>query len=176
MRGSDRQLSRIPYHIAVRLDNLDFSSFDAFRVKVWRLIAADPFVCDIYSDSQRRERAIKEGIAPLAPETQQVIKSSTGSYFFPGAVKHRVMGSTPELNSVVLESEMTADSLGSYQLHHHKPIHSDGGVYEISNIIIVTPLLHRQLLIPEYHYGSGEEMPEWKQQYIQRQIDAHKNK
>lgn len=176
LRGSDRQLSRIPYHIAVQLDNQDFSSFDAFRVKVWKLIAADPFVGNIYSDNQRRERAMKDGIAPLASETQQVLKSSSDSTSFPGTIKHQVMGSKPEFNSVILESQFAEASLGAYQLHHHNPIHSDGGVYEISNIIIVTPLLHTQLLLPEYHYGSGKEMPEWKQQYIQRQIDLHKNK
>ena len=170
LRGSENQLSRIPFHIAIQLDNRDFSSFNAFRIQVWKLIAANPFVQDIYSDSERRQRAIKEGIAPLAPENQQTRKSTKDSYIFSGGIKHQVSGSKPELNSVILESERVND-LGSYQLHHNKPIHADGGVYEISNLIIVTPLLHTQLLLSEYHYGNLAAMPEWKQQYIQKKID-----
>lgn len=170
LRGSDKQLSRIPYHIAIKIDNQNFSSFDAFRVKVWKLIAADPFVCDIYSDPVRRQLAIDTGIAPLAPEMQQILKTTKDSFAYSGAIKHHVISS--EFNSVILESERLEESLGSYQLHHHRPIHNDGGVYEISNIIIVTPLLHTQLLSPEYHYSGGDRMPEWKQEYIQKKIDA----
>jgi len=174
LRGSDNQLSRIPYHIAVKLDNRQFSSFNAFRIETWKLIAADPFVCNIYSDEERKKRAVKKGIAPLAPEMQQINKTKKDSYIYSGAIKHQVVGSS--FNSVILESERSDESLGSYQLHHHHPIHNDGGVYEISNIIIVTPLLHTQLLSADYHYGRNSDMPEWKQEYIQKQIDTYHKK
>lgn len=176
MRGSDRQLSRIPYHIALQLDNRDFTSFDAFRKRIWQLIAADKLVGNIYEDDGRRRRAIREGIAARAPEGQQVKQTTGDSYRLTGKIKHQVIASKPELSSVILESERNPDDLASYQLHHHHPIHQEGGVYEISNLIIVTPLLHANLLFPDYHYGTLETMPEWKQQYIQSKIDEYASK
>lgn len=172
MRGTDKQLSRIPYHIALMLDNRDFASFDALRKRIWQLIAGDALVSDIYADPGRRQRAISEGIAPLAPEGQQINRTTADSYRLSGTVKHRVSGSRPGLDSVILESERVPEDLASYQLHHHRPIHREGGVYEISNLIVVTPLMHANLLTPEYHYGTLETMPEWKQQYIRDKIEA----
>lgn len=44
--------------------------------------------------------------------------------------------------------------LDTYQLHHNKPIHQGGAVYNLGNITIVTPLYHRSILERVYHYGK----------------------
>jgi RHS repeat-associated protein len=40
----------------------------------------------------------------------------------------------------------------SYELHHIQPIHAGGGVYNMDNILIVTPRYHKEILSPAYHY------------------------
>lgn len=37
-------------------------------------------------------------------------------------------------------------------LHHRKPIQHSGGVYDIDNLIIVTPRYHLDVLIRAYHF------------------------
>ena len=41
----------------------------------------------------------------------------------------------------------------TYQLHHVQPIHAGGGVYNLDNIVIVTPRYHQEMLEPRYHYN-----------------------
>ncbi|MEU8240978.1 LamG-like jellyroll fold domain-containing protein [Actinoplanes missouriensis] len=43
----------------------------------------------------------------------------------------------------------------NYVLHHSQPIQHDGGVYDMDNLVVVTPLYHSQILSPSYHYGNG---------------------
>jgi len=43
----------------------------------------------------------------------------------------------------------------SYVLHHKKPINQGGAVYDMDNLQIVTPRFHKEILLPEYHYGYG---------------------
>ncbi|QGZ47029.1 hypothetical protein GPZ77_00035 [Streptomyces sp. QHH-9511] len=38
-----------------------------------------------------------------------------------------------------------------YSLHHVNPIHNGGGVYDLDNIIVVTPRYHREVLDPVFH-------------------------
>lgn len=40
-----------------------------------------------------------------------------------------------------------------YELHHKTPIHAGGAVYDLSNIVIVTPRYHVDILSGSYHYG-----------------------
>jgi hypothetical protein len=42
----------------------------------------------------------------------------------------------------------------TYQLHHKTPINQGGGVYDLDNIQVVTPRLHREILEKGYHYGK----------------------
>ncbi len=41
-----------------------------------------------------------------------------------------------------------------YQLHHLKPIYDGGNVYDLSNIAVVTPRYHQEILYPNYHRGK----------------------
>lgn len=41
-----------------------------------------------------------------------------------------------------------------YELHHMTPIHQGGAVYELNNIIVVTPKFHEEILTRAYHYGK----------------------
>lgn len=40
----------------------------------------------------------------------------------------------------------------NYVLHHMTPIWDGGGVYDLDNLLVVTPRLHAELLDPAYHY------------------------
>jgi RHS repeat-associated protein len=44
----------------------------------------------------------------------------------------------------------------TYILHHITPIYTGGSVYDLDNIMIVTPLFHNSTLTPEYHYNFKE--------------------
>lgn len=41
---------------------------------------------------------------------------------------------------------------GKFQLHHITPIHEGGGVYDLDNLAVVTPVYHDEILDPAYHY------------------------
>uniref|UniRef100_UPI00035E9A5E RHS repeat domain-containing protein n=1 Tax=Paenibacillus fonticola TaxID=379896 RepID=UPI00035E9A5E len=41
----------------------------------------------------------------------------------------------------------------SYILHHKTPIQHGGGVYNVDNILIVSPRLHQEILNKSYHFG-----------------------
>ena len=40
----------------------------------------------------------------------------------------------------------------SYELHHGKPIQHGGEVYDVDNIVVVTPRYHKEVLESAYHY------------------------
>lgn len=44
--------------------------------------------------------------------------------------------------------------LSSYVLHHKTPIHVGGGVYDLDNLVIVTPRMHQEILDKTYHFGN----------------------
>lgn len=41
----------------------------------------------------------------------------------------------------------------TYELHHKTPIHAGGAVYDLSNIMIVTPRYHLEALDKTIHFG-----------------------
>jgi len=44
-------------------------------------------------------------------------------------------------------------NVGYYALHHTTPIQHGGAVYDMRNIVVVTPQFHRDVLDRGYHYG-----------------------
>lgn len=40
----------------------------------------------------------------------------------------------------------------SYILHHIEPIQHGGGVYDLDNLLVVTPRFHKDALPAEYHH------------------------
>jgi hypothetical protein len=40
-----------------------------------------------------------------------------------------------------------------FELHHVHPRYLGGGVFDVDNIMVVTPLFHNSVLEPRYHYG-----------------------
>ncbi|PRT01307.1 HNH endonuclease [Bacillus wiedmannii] len=43
---------------------------------------------------------------------------------------------------------------GVYVLHHKQPIHQGGAVYDLDNLIIVSPKMHQNILDRSYHFGT----------------------
>ena len=41
-----------------------------------------------------------------------------------------------------------------YVIHHRKPIHDGGGVYDLGNIVISTPRFHLDILDRNYHFNK----------------------
>ncbi|MFJ4053481.1 S-type pyocin domain-containing protein [Pseudomonas sp. NPDC089743] len=93
----------IPTSIADQLRGKSFSSFDAFRRQLWKVIADSS-----YSD-QFDEAALymmRKGLAPLASASEQV----------GGRIK--------------------------YEIHHKIKIVEGGAVYDVDNIVILSPKFH----------------------------------
>lgn len=42
----------------------------------------------------------------------------------------------------------------TYEIHHKTPIHDGGGVYDMDNMVVVTPRYHKEVLDPAYHYNK----------------------
>ncbi|MDX2306094.1 MAG: HNH endonuclease signature motif containing protein [Microscillaceae bacterium] len=40
----------------------------------------------------------------------------------------------------------------TYEIHHKIPIHDGGDVYNMDNMVILTPRYHKEILNPNYHY------------------------
>ena len=52
----------------------------------------------------------------------------------------------------VLDTQQYDGAL-SYVLHHKKPIYDGGGVYDLDNLVIVTPRMHQEILDKSYHFN-----------------------
>jgi hypothetical protein len=44
---------------------------------------------------------------------------------------------------------------GRHVLQHVHPIQHGGGVYDLDNLVVVTPLYHKEILDGGYHSGNG---------------------
>jgi hypothetical protein len=51
--------------------------------------------------------------------------------------------------------EQWVGKVDAYQLHHIRPIHDNGHVYDFDNIHIVTPRYHKEALEKSYHSGKN---------------------
>ena len=45
-------------------------------------------------------------------------------------------------------------SAKSYEIHHINPIHNGGSVYDVDNLLIVTPRYHQEILDPKFHLNK----------------------
>jgi hypothetical protein len=163
LRG-DEALSRLPFHIANQLADQTFATFDDLRVAFWKLVAKDPFVKGIYKTEERCKQGAARGLAPLAPESQQVVAIDRD---VDPAIVIAQLPAAPDgtPGGVMYASDAKAEDLGSYVLHHIHPIHAGGGVYDLSNLLVVTPLVHGALLNGDYHYKQ----PAW----LVKKIEAY---
>ena len=53
-----------------------------------------------------------------------------------------------------ISSIFAMGSCPSYILHHINPIYNGGGVYDLNNLVIVTPLMHQNILDPNFHFNK----------------------
>ncbi|XVV02717.1 LamG-like jellyroll fold domain-containing protein [Actinosynnema sp. CA-248983] len=58
-------------------------------------------------------------------------------------------------NAPFVPSSQRYGGQSRYVLHHVQPIQHGGGVFDLNNIVVVTPLYHRYILDGRYHYGNG---------------------
>jgi hypothetical protein len=75
--------------------------------------------------------------------------NNLGKQFKQSDIKNMRSGLAPAVDPM-----QRADGFNSYQLHHYKPIHDGGGVYDLDNIVIVTPRYHQEVLNIKYHKGK----------------------
>jgi len=64
--------------------------------------------------------------------------------------KHNINRMSKGLAPKVVQSQ-TYGELTSYILHHMTPIHAGGNVYDLDNLVIVTPKMHQEILDKTYH-------------------------
>jgi hypothetical protein len=75
--------------------------------------------------------------------------SSYAKEFAPTDIIKMQKGLSPESNP-----SQWLGSRKSFELHHRTPIHAGGSVYDLSNILIVTPRYHQEILSKATHYGK----------------------
>lgn len=114
LRGTHANAGLVPKEIGEQLVGKQFSNFDAFKKKYWKLMAESKYAKNF---DERDLLEMRKGNAPFAVESQSVGKN----------VK--------------------------YELHHIEPINQGGHVYDVSNIMMVTPRFHQEALIEGYHYA-----------------------
>ena len=69
------------------------------------------------------------------------------SGFKPSNIKRMQEGLAP-----IAHSSQHLGEQRSYILHHAVPIQHGGGVYDVDNLMIVTPRYHKEVLLSSYHY------------------------
>ena len=74
--------------------------------------------------------------------------SDLSSGFSSGNVTRMQSGRSP-----FVTSDQSVPGGYNYVLHHAYPIWAGGGVYDMDNIVIVTPRLHSEILDGGFHYG-----------------------
>ena len=116
-RGTEANAAKIPKQIAEKMKGMEFSNFDQFRQKFWKLVADDPVLSKNFSPGD--------------------------------LVRMKSQGRSPR----VLDSQRYGGR-SAYEIHHSTPINQGGAVYDIDNLVIVTPKYHHAILDPKYHGGK----------------------
>jgi Pretoxin HINT domain len=78
-------------------------------------------------------------------------ESNIANQFSPANRTRMLNGNAP---FAVNSERRGGGSQAVYTLHHVLPIHLGGGVYDLDNLLIVTPQFHRHVLPSWYHYGT----------------------
>ncbi|HEX8617173.1 MAG TPA: RHS repeat-associated core domain-containing protein, partial [Thermoanaerobaculia bacterium] len=65
--------------------------------------------------------------------------------------KENVAAMKKGLAPVAVKSQQLGEQR-SYILHHVTPIQQGGGVYDLNNLVVVTPRYHKEILSADYHY------------------------
>ena len=55
-------------------------------------------------------------------------------------------------NAPIAVEEQWFGSRSKYELHHKKPIWDGGDVYNLDNLVIVSPRYHQEILDKDYHF------------------------
>jgi hypothetical protein len=146
--GTHGNLGRIPKHLAAKLVGRPFKSFDQFREAFWMAVGHDLILAPQFSKSN--QTLMKQGNAPKVCACQTFSVGLSERQATRPSVAPAADPNDPELGFILLGA---ADSPAeSYILHHVHPIHAGGGVYELSNLVVITPRLHQEILAPDYHY------------------------
>lgn len=148
-QGNQARLAvKIPKEIGEKLIGREFQTFADLQSALWREFGKHPEFAKAFGFDPSNAARMASGSAPLIP------KDATRSLFVVDPT-----GATKKIGE--LPNPRATDKLGrikggeeSYALHHMTPIHDGGGVYDLDNLLICTPLYHSQgHLTPKYHYG-----------------------
>jgi len=77
--------------------------------------------------------------------------SNLARQFSPANVQRMSNGLSP-----IAPVSQQVGGLRSYVLHHKKPVHAGGAVYDLDNLFVVTPRLHKEILDPAFHFGRSQ--------------------
>lgn len=80
---------------------------------------------------------------------KEVANSSYANEFSSSNVKRMNKGLAPKA-----VSGQHYGKISSYILHHKNPIHNGGGVYDLNNLVVVTPKMHQDILDPNFHFNN----------------------
>jgi hypothetical protein len=69
------------------------------------------------------------------------------------AFSRRDLARMVEGNAPFAPSSQSVGNQRTMQIHHRQPISQGGSVYDLDNLLIVTPRYHREVLDPVYHRG-----------------------
>lgn len=116
--ATDVRVGRIPRQIAERMRGMDFKNFDDFRETFWKMVASDTNLRKQFAYYDENLTRMQSGLAPWVPS--------------------RKVGATR------VESKPGASN-AVYQLDHKQGIKNEGGVYDLGNIDVVTPVFHGEV-------------------------------
>lgn len=78
-------------------------------------------------------------------------KSKYAKEFSESNISNMLKGNAP-----MVIKEQRLGSRSRYELHHKKPIWDGGDVYNLDNLVIVSPRYHQEILDKDYHFQRGE--------------------
>ncbi len=116
LRATGGEVGLIPGQVAERLRGRQFNNWGEFQQAFWEEVGRDPVLSRQFGEVNVRrmtgQTASGEVRAPIAPAAQQVTPGGA-----PG----------PQV---------------SYTLHHVTPLEAGGGLYDLDNIVVVSPAYH----------------------------------